>query len=114
MTLSGTSMSAPITAGVVAMILQRQPAMNNSLLQALLAVNGSTPNVLVNVGAGSPNKLVYSMPSSAGGQIGQLSGGGAPFFSTGFGYVNLSGASSLLCCWRLLPCLLLVRVFGTK
>ena len=56
-TLSGTSVASPITAGVVATILEADPTLSPAQLTRYL-IDTATPDVLSDVGAGSPNKLV--------------------------------------------------------
>jgi len=52
----GTSASAPLVAGVVALWSENNPPGDAA---AALVVN-ATPNVLTNIGAGSPNRLLHS------------------------------------------------------
>ena len=56
---SGTSMASPITAGVVATILEANPTWTPAELTQSL-IDTATPDVLFDVGSGSPNILVYA------------------------------------------------------
>ena len=56
---SGTSFAAPLTAGIVALLLQQEPYASQSRIRDVL-IRASTNGVLGNIGSGSPNRLVYS------------------------------------------------------
>ncbi len=60
--LNGTSMAAPLVAGVAALYRASNPSANSSTAsQAVL--NGATTGIMTNVGVGSPNKLLHSWTS---------------------------------------------------
>lgn len=59
-TLNGTSMAAPHTAGVVALVLQSQPDASPLAVSEHLKQNASI-NKLTGTGTGSPNRLLFSL-----------------------------------------------------
>lgn len=61
-TLSGTSMAAPHTAGVVALMLQSKPDATPLAIVEQLKKSASL-NKLTSIGTGSPNLLAYSLSS---------------------------------------------------
>lgn len=63
-TASGTSYSAPYTAGVAASFLQTEPSASPFRVRDVLR-ESATRDVLTNLGAGSPNRLLYSLFRSA-------------------------------------------------
>ena len=63
---SGTSMATPITAGVVATILEANPTMTPAEMAQYL-IDTATQGVLTNVGPGSPNRLLYAQGTSTSG-----------------------------------------------
>ena len=66
--LSGTSMASPITAGVVATILEANPTLTPAELTQSL-IDTATSDVLFDVGSGSPNILVYTEQNRIEGNI---------------------------------------------
>ena len=62
---SGTSNAAPIVSGIVAMMLQENPAMTQQEVDAKLK-STATAGALFNIGANSPNLLAYSSFSLTG------------------------------------------------
>ena len=63
---SGTSMATPITAGVVATILEANPTMTPAEMAQYL-IDTATQDVLTDVGPGSPNRLLYAQGTSTSG-----------------------------------------------
>jgi hypothetical protein len=61
---TGTSYASPITAGTVAILLQRFPTMTPAQVSAWLAAN-ATDGALTLHGTGSPNRLLYTAPEAA-------------------------------------------------
>ncbi len=61
---SGTSNAAPIVSGVIALMLQENPLLNQAQVKEQLKSN-ATRDALFNIGAGSQNLLVYSSFSSS-------------------------------------------------
>lgn len=59
-TVSGTSFSSPITAGVAALILEEMPEASPSEVAEVMIAR-STKDAIKNIGTGSPNRLVYSL-----------------------------------------------------
>jgi len=59
MMLSGTSMAAPHTAGVAALLLESDPTITPAEASSII-VNSATPNRLTAIGPDSPNLLLYS------------------------------------------------------
>jgi len=70
-TISGTSMAAPHAAGVVALYLEKNPAVNPAQVKTAL-ISGTTPGKVTSAGNGSPNRLLNSSFITGG------SGGGGP------------------------------------
>lgn len=65
LTGSGTSLAAPKTAGIIALILQQEPGASPSRVRDVL-IRSSTIGVLAgDLGAGSPNRFVYSKVQAA-------------------------------------------------
>lgn len=61
--LDGTSMASPHVAGIVALMLQREPALTPAqVLQRLR--DTATPNSLIGVAPGTPNLMAYVAPGS--------------------------------------------------
>jgi subtilisin family serine protease len=58
-TISGTSMSAPHVAGIVAQYLQLNPSASPATVHAAI-VNNATTGVVNNSGTGTPNRLAFS------------------------------------------------------
>jgi subtilisin family serine protease len=65
-TISGTSMAAPHTAGVAAVLLSATPTLTPADVSSLLA-STATPDVVGSPGTGSPNRLLYVDPNTATG-----------------------------------------------
>lgn len=61
--VAGTSFSAPLAAGVVALAREDQPNLSASAAQAAV-VSAATTGVVTNAGTGSPNRLLYSAPTA--------------------------------------------------
>ncbi len=59
--MTGTSMAAPLVAGVAAMYLARNPTATASEVHSAV-VGTSTANVVGGAGTGSPNRLLYANP----------------------------------------------------
>jgi subtilisin family serine protease len=57
---SGTSNAAPLVSGIVALMLQENPSLTQSQVEAMLLSN-ATQNAIFNIGPGSPNLLAYSI-----------------------------------------------------
>jgi subtilisin family serine protease len=62
--LSGTSMAAPLVAGVAAVYRAANLSASSATVSQTL-LNGSTSGIVTNTGTGSPNRLLYSWLSSA-------------------------------------------------
>jgi subtilisin family serine protease len=62
--LNGTSMAAPLVAGVAAVYRAANPSANASTVSQTLLTN-STSGILTNTGAASPNRLLYSWLTGA-------------------------------------------------
>ena len=62
--LSGTSMAAPLVAGVAAVYRAANLTASSATVSQTL-LNGSTSGIVTNTGTGSPNRLLYSWLSSA-------------------------------------------------
>src|SRR5262249_8847288 len=63
-TLTGTSMAAPMVAGVAAQFLQAHPTADPDAVQGAIK-NCATRDHVVQPGDGSPNRLLYSLTTSA-------------------------------------------------
>jgi subtilisin family serine protease len=62
-TMSGTSMASPHTAGAAAAILSLSPALTPAAVSSGL-IAGSTPNVVTAASPGTPNRLLFAGPSA--------------------------------------------------
>ena len=84
---SGTSMSAPFVAGVVAMLLETRPTLTPAEVQETIVTQASRAR-LSGLGAGSPNLLLYSAFVSPPVTL------PAPWSTTDVGDVGLVGSAS--------------------
>jgi len=89
-TISGTSMAAPLVAGVAALYLANNPTASPSEVFSAIVSNASTGR-LSNAGSRSPNRLVYSPPTGTGGGN---TGGGVPVTTCPAGAETFTGALS--------------------
>jgi len=62
---SGTSNAAPIVSGIVALMLETEPALTQREVEQQL-VAAATSGAIYNIGAGSPNLLAYSLVAPPG------------------------------------------------
>lgn len=62
--MTGTSMSSPHVAGVIALYLETNPTASPAMATAALT-NSATTGILSNIGLGSPNRLLYSLIAPA-------------------------------------------------
>lgn len=63
-TMSGTSMASPHTAGVVALLLEKNPTASPATITAQL-INDATRGIISNVPSSTPNLFLYSSPETA-------------------------------------------------
>jgi len=92
-TISGTSMAAPLVAGVAAVYLANNPNASTSNVFAAVIANASTGR-LSNIGSRSPNRLAYSPPASGGTGGGTGGDGGGTVTACPAGAETFTGSLS--------------------